>query len=691
MRSALLGIGVVFALVSGLFAGTTGKIAGLVQDGSTGNPLPGVNILLEGTTLGAATDADGQYFVISVPPGNYTVVASFIGYATENVTGVRVHIDRTTHLDFGLEVSAIAGEEVVVTAEREAIRLDVSYSQQALTAVEVMATPTGQDLREAIAMGVGIERDLYGHLSIRGGEMDEVGFFVDDFSMSDKRIGIPVIQVPKAAIQEIQILTGGFNAEYGEARSGMINIVTKEGGQNFHGSFDYRLSPKGLKHFGPNVFDPEDWWQVGRYLFMEANETGDSTANWRGEKVAVWEDENGNNIDHDFNGEPDFQGWKAYYEDEKDEEGLVEVHSSPKPDYADSPEELLAFWKYQTRKLDYGHEPDHYAEYTLGGPLPLMGGKLTFFLSGYYDKTMYQFRLSRPAFVDHNQSIKLNYQLSDNLSLALRGGYGETLSSTYDAEPQRFINPHYFDNVAKAMDGLANAHLYNADSRMVETAIQRNTFGFDVRHMLNPSSFYDLKFHYDRVKYNSAPGRWRDSTVVYTTPGGIELDESPVGFCADKWKDQLAWHRLGEDKGYRDYSWYETYRLRADYTNQVTLNHQLKAGFGGTSNIMYLDYGRDRWQSPYPEPDKRWENWTKRTVGYLESYAYAQDKIEFEGMIVNVGLRADVFGSQEPVFTDPWSDYYKSTKVTSIADSTKTVSINYDSLYYAPTEDPKLK
>ncbi|MDZ7724415.1 MAG: hypothetical protein U5R06_16830 [candidate division KSB1 bacterium] len=150
-------------------------------------------------------------------------------------------------------MTTIEGEEVAIVAEREKIQKDVSFSQMALTAREINSMPTGVDLRESIAMGVGIERNLYGHLSIRGGEIDEIGYFVDDLSRNDRRVGMPVIKVPQSAVKEIQVLTGGFSAEYGQARSGMINVVTKDGGPNYTFSLDYRTSPAARKHFEPNI------------------------------------------------------------------------------------------------------------------------------------------------------------------------------------------------------------------------------------------------------------------------------------------------------------------------------------------------------------------------------------------------------------------------------------------------------
>ena len=640
MKKEFLFLSLLLLFVCSLtMAATTGKIAGKVTDAETGEALPGVNVIIDGTQMGAATNLKGEFFIINVPPGNYSIKATFIGFNSKSITNVKVSIDRTTTINFELSQTVIAGEEVVVVAGREKIRKDVSYSQRSISAAEIITVPTGTDLRETIAMGVGIQRDLYGHISIRGGEVDEVGFFVDDFSQNDKRLGIPVMQIPKAAIEEIQVLTGGFGAEYGEARSGMINIVTKEGGKTYHGSVDYRMSPVARKHFGPDIFSAENWWQVGRFLTLQPSE------------------------DRDGDGNPDFEGWNSFFE-----------RNYPST-LGESPEELLEIWKWRHRPLEYGNEADHYVEGTLGGPVPFTGGKLSFFLNSYYDRTLYAFRLSRPAYTDYTGNLKLRYDISKNMTLRFKGNYGETQSCTYDGfafneQSLMYVNPHSFDNMAESY---SMSQLYNSDSRMPRTNTWRGVGAIDFTHVLNANSFYEIKFQYDQTRYRVHPGPMRDTTPIKIV-GNFGLDETPLGFSADKWKDQLNLHRLSEDYGYRDYSWYEAYMVRTDYTNQINTAHQLKLGIGGTLNKMYLAYGRDRWTN---WPKYRFDWWTSRPVKYLEGYFYAQDKLEFEGMIMNVGLRLDAFDPNEQTFSETWSHYY--------------TKINYDSLYYAPTEDPKVK
>lgn len=101
MRKVLTSLALLVAFVATAEAfAQTGKIAGRVTDAATGEPLPGVNVVIEGTTQGASSSVDGDYVVIGVRPGAYTVIASFIGFATQRQEGVHVSIDLTTTVNF---------------------------------------------------------------------------------------------------------------------------------------------------------------------------------------------------------------------------------------------------------------------------------------------------------------------------------------------------------------------------------------------------------------------------------------------------------------------------------------------------------------------------------------------------------------------------------------------------------------
>src|SRR5690606_14675407 len=126
-------------LLSGSASAQYGKIQGTVTDAATGEPLPGVNVLVEGTAQGTATDFDGRYTIIGVRPDTYTLVFSFIGYRTARIEGVRVSIDVTTTTDIALQEEVFEGEEIVVTAERELVQRDLTATTAFVSGDEIKA------------------------------------------------------------------------------------------------------------------------------------------------------------------------------------------------------------------------------------------------------------------------------------------------------------------------------------------------------------------------------------------------------------------------------------------------------------------------------------------------------------------------------------------------------------------------
>lgn len=231
---------VIFALFfsEALLAQKFGKITGKVLDGDSGEPLPGANVLINGTTLGAATDIDGQYLILRVPPGTYELRADFIGYRPVITQNVQVLTDLTTTIDFKLRSEAVElGTEVVITAERPIVRKDLTSSEARVQADEIKRLPV-QELSDVLNLQAGINRDQDGNIHIRGGRKTDVAYMVNGIRITDDFTRTQSIQVENESIQELQVISGTFNAEYGEALSGVINIVTKTGSNQFHGNFE---------------------------------------------------------------------------------------------------------------------------------------------------------------------------------------------------------------------------------------------------------------------------------------------------------------------------------------------------------------------------------------------------------------------------------------------------------------------
>ncbi len=253
-RYILVLVGLLLASYS--FGAVTGKIQGKVTDKQTGEALPFVNVVIEGTTMGAATSPEGEYFIINVPVGTYTLTTSMMGYKITRVENVKVSADMTTRLDFRLEPTVIEGEEVVVTAERPIVQRDVTSSMKRYETEDIERMPVSdfQDIVAAQAGAVETDGEYSGGLHIRGGRTGEVAYYVDGISVNDPATRQAGINISNKAIQEMLILSGGFNAEYGEAMSGLVNIVTREGGKRFGLDIEYATD----KVFGERDYGYQD-------------------------------------------------------------------------------------------------------------------------------------------------------------------------------------------------------------------------------------------------------------------------------------------------------------------------------------------------------------------------------------------------------------------------------------------------
>ncbi|MCL4509715.1 MAG: TonB-dependent receptor [Bacteroidetes bacterium] len=215
-------------------AGTTGKITGRVTDAATKEPLIGATIRIEGTRLGAATDLDGYYVIINVPPGTYKLQASMVGYTESMVTNVSVSIDYTTKIDVELNQGTITQKEVTVVAQRPLIRKDLTSSSASVSAEQIQSMPV-ESFQDILQLQAGVVVGPSGDLHVRGGRSGEVSYMIDGVPVTDPYGWNASVQVGSEGIQELKLVSGTFNAEYGQAMSGVVDIVTKEGGTKLGG------------------------------------------------------------------------------------------------------------------------------------------------------------------------------------------------------------------------------------------------------------------------------------------------------------------------------------------------------------------------------------------------------------------------------------------------------------------------
>lgn len=268
-RLLLLGLSLLGLISSTVHAGTTGKIAGEVTDKDSGLPMPAANIVIIGTTMGAASTEDGRFFINHVPAGTYSVQATVIGYKPLLIQDVLVSPDYTTDLDFPLEPSvAITVETVEVKSERPLIQRDATSSVRIVDAEQYENLPT-RGYQDAVALQAGVvgsqlstaaevqgnESTNNGVLFIRGGRANEVAYFVDGFSQQDPLTGYSTTAINNNAVEQIVVLNGGFNAEYGRIMSGAVNVVTKEGGDQYFGTVEVLTDNLGGDWIGTKTYD----------------------------------------------------------------------------------------------------------------------------------------------------------------------------------------------------------------------------------------------------------------------------------------------------------------------------------------------------------------------------------------------------------------------------------------------------
>jgi len=221
----------IIAFMAQLVYAQSGKISGRVTDANTQEPLAFVNVIVEGTTLGAASNLEGFYNILNVPPGVYNIKASAIGFNSVTTKQVRVSIDLTSKVDFQLsETSIQINKDVVITATKPLVTKDLTASTALIGADEIAVLPV-TEFQEVLKLKAG---NVGG--SVRGGRKGEVVYAIDGVPMTDVFDGGTVVDVSTSSIQELQFISGAFNAEYGKALSGYVNIATKDGNNKFDGT-----------------------------------------------------------------------------------------------------------------------------------------------------------------------------------------------------------------------------------------------------------------------------------------------------------------------------------------------------------------------------------------------------------------------------------------------------------------------
>jgi len=234
MKKTLYLVFLIFVLIFQLSnAQTSGKISGKIIDKKNGVPLVGANIIVVQTQSGTSADKDGYFNVINVSPGKYSIRIMMIGYESITIEDVIVSVNRTTSLDIEMNQSVIEGQEVVIYASKFSRKKDQTSTMKNISSEEIDILPV-DNLGAVVNMQAGV---VAGHF--RGGRSDEVSYMIDGVAVNDAFGGVSAVSTLEVeAVKDLEVITGTFNAEYGNAMSGVVNAVTKNGSNEFHGSIN---------------------------------------------------------------------------------------------------------------------------------------------------------------------------------------------------------------------------------------------------------------------------------------------------------------------------------------------------------------------------------------------------------------------------------------------------------------------
>ena len=608
-------------------AGTTGKISGRILDKETGEALIGVNVIIKGSSLGAATDIDGYFAILSIPPGVHTIIASMVGYSVITVNDVRVLIDQTTPIDLQMTPQSIEAAAVDVVAERNVIKKDVSTSVTSVQTEEIQSLPVS-----SIDQVVGLQAGVEDGMVIRGGTADQLLLQVDGVTQRDPRNNSPMSTVALTSIEEVAVEKGGFNAEYGQVQSGVINIIGKEGSASkYSGAIQAKVSPPAPKSFGESVYDPNSMWNRP-YLDPAVCWTGTTNGNWDYYTQKQY---------------PSFAGWNAVSQS---------LLASNNPALYLSPAACQREWEWEHRRRPETNQPDYNIDASLGGPVPSISsllGNLRFFTSFVLNREMFLIPLTRDDYKEFNWSVKVNSDINKDMKLMLTANTGKYYTTAMNNPEENFNTPTvfgiaspsaYYPTAYFTSDPITFAQML-ADQRDCKiysdgwysgVEVGNVTLGAKFTHVITPTTFYEVSLEHVNRQYNVGHIADRDTAKIYEVVPGYYVDEAPYGFSASSTNSPITGMFLGGHSGeIIDSTVVNSYTAKFDLTSQVNKSNMVKFGVEFNTYDLKLNY---------EEVEPGYGSFKDVNSDYkpFQFATYLQDKIEMYGFIANVGLRMDV-------------------------------------------------
>ncbi len=591
-------VGILFLLVVQISAGVTGKIVGRVTDASSSEPLIGVNVMVEGQAIGAATDIDGDFIILNIRPGIYTIKASMIGFTTRVIEKVQVFADKTTTIDFQLsEASLSLEDEVVVVAEKPAIQKDQTSTVSTISSADIENMPVVKTTSQFIALMPGVSIDgrnrIHGsddsdNLSLWGGSAgqgsSDIKTVIDGVLMMnyDGFNGVAegssgISDLPKSSVEEISVQTGAMPAEYGNANGGVITMYTKIGGKKYRGWFDYQYDLPGKKHWGANVYDSP---MLKNYA------------------------------------------WKYISDDDK--KNTI------------NPETGELFYV----RDDYTSIGGQVFEGSFGGPVPFLPN-VNFFVSGRHSALapIYPSVADR-GFIDANGNYvsssdnflgtgNIGFNITKDIKIKIGGIINQFTSFRSD-----YYDPYQGNNIV--IGAIRNIDDFGKNIYLPKNwaaggkQFNRDVVGYlNLTHVLSPTTFYNLSLGYS-------------STLVDTINVPLITTQNT----------RIGNFNAGHEGAFWTLSERKRFQIKFDLISQINKYNLVKVGVDGIFFNNYLmqyessfsGTGRTKYRrriSYYGSgPGSKGVN---KPVKPIQLAFYLQDKLEFERLIINIGGRFDYF------------------------------------------------
>ena len=532
-------------LLSGFLFSSNGKLTGTITQKSDNAPAVGVNIMIADTYLGAASAQDGRFVILNIPPGTYSVRVDAIGFAPVVLQNVRITTSQTTEINIKLDESVVEGQEVTVVAERPLIQKDLTASQRVTTAKEIADMPV-ESFLGVLSTHAGVNKSADGALHVRGGRSNEVGYYIGGVSMSNPFFTNSLaVGLSNKALEEMKLVSGAFNAEYGNAMSGVVNVKVKDGGKKYQGSLSY--------YAGDYNSNAEDIFPNISNQSFTANTTLDAFVSGPvipglGDKLT-------------FN---------------------ISVRRNQSEGYLNGIRE---------------HSPGDFAYFPPSG-------------NWYIQMTGDSNYVPMNPSESNNFLSKFTWRLSPRIKISTQSIMSQSQSKSY-----------------------SHAYKYNPEG-IATGYTQNNNHSLQINHSLSPKSFYEGNVFFSDTDYKN---------YLYADT----LDQRYVNTDYINTEPTSATFLFGGTQMGHTYRNSKSVGGKFDFTSQISSNHEIKTGFSFRNDNLVERNLTVLFDQNFDEPTVLSENKSPYHIFYdkdaVQYSAYIQDKMEYSSMIMNAGIRYDVF------------------------------------------------